>query len=148
MVTWSTLAQVVACWLIVPIHYLNQCWLLIIEVMWHSSHSKFAANTQAATLYQEKYILLILHSHFLGANELIIVSLPDQGGNWERCVVTEKVPARYRSLKIRWKFGLRGRPLIIGCRPSSRTDNIGSGRWFGRWFPIYSNDINGLVTPR
>ena len=35
--------------------------------------------------------------------------------------------------------------FIIGCR---RTDNIGSGRWFGRWFPRYSNDTNGLITPR
>ena len=32
----STLAQVMACCLTVPSHYLNQCWLIISEVQWHS----------------------------------------------------------------------------------------------------------------
>ena len=33
----STLAQVMACCLTAPGHYLNQCWLIIIKVLWHSS---------------------------------------------------------------------------------------------------------------
>ena len=32
----STLAQVMACCLTAPSHYLNQCWLVISEVQWHS----------------------------------------------------------------------------------------------------------------
>ena len=32
----STLAQVMACCLKAPSHYLTQCWLIIIEVQWHS----------------------------------------------------------------------------------------------------------------
>ena len=32
----STLAQVMACCLTAPRHYLNQCWLIINEVQWHS----------------------------------------------------------------------------------------------------------------
>ena len=35
--TRSTLAQVMACCLMAPSHYLNQCWLSILEVPWHSS---------------------------------------------------------------------------------------------------------------
>ena len=35
--TRSTLAQVMACSLTAPSHYLNQCWLIISEVPWHSS---------------------------------------------------------------------------------------------------------------
>ena len=31
-----TLAQVMACCLTAPSHYLNQCWLIISEVQWHS----------------------------------------------------------------------------------------------------------------
>ena len=31
----STLAQVMACCLTAPSHYLNQCWLIINEVQWH-----------------------------------------------------------------------------------------------------------------
>ena len=33
----STLAQVMACCLTAPSHYLNQCWLIISKVEWHSS---------------------------------------------------------------------------------------------------------------
>ena len=35
--TRLTLAQVMACYLTAPRHYLNQCWLIISEVPWHSS---------------------------------------------------------------------------------------------------------------
>ena len=33
----STLAQVMACCLTAPSHYLNQCWLIISEAKWHSN---------------------------------------------------------------------------------------------------------------
>ena len=33
----STLVQVMACCLMAPSHYLNQCWLLIRKVQWHLS---------------------------------------------------------------------------------------------------------------
>ena len=36
----STLAQVMACCLTAPSHYLNQCWLIISEVLWHTPHRK------------------------------------------------------------------------------------------------------------
>ena len=42
----STLAQVMACCLMAPSHYLNQCWLLISEVLWHSPDSNFTENTE------------------------------------------------------------------------------------------------------
>ena len=35
----STLTQVMACCLTAPSHYLNQCWLIISEVKWHSFES-------------------------------------------------------------------------------------------------------------
>ena len=35
--SWSTLVQVMACCLTTPSHYLNQCWLIISKVPWHSS---------------------------------------------------------------------------------------------------------------
>ena len=37
----STLAWVMACCLTAPSHYLNQCWLVISTVQWHSSKGKF-----------------------------------------------------------------------------------------------------------
>ena len=40
----STLAHVMACCLTAPSHYLNKCWLMISEVMWHSPDSNFIEN--------------------------------------------------------------------------------------------------------
>ena len=41
-----TLAQIMACSLTAPSHYLNTCWFVISEVLWHSSESSFARNEQ------------------------------------------------------------------------------------------------------
>ena len=35
----STLAQVMACCLTAPSHYLNQCWLIVKGILWHSPKS-------------------------------------------------------------------------------------------------------------
>ena len=43
----STLARVMACCLTAPSHYLNQCWLTISEVWWHSSEGNFIRDTSA-----------------------------------------------------------------------------------------------------
>ena len=43
----TTLAPVMSCCLMSPSHYLNQCWLLISEVMWHSHQRNFTVSTQA-----------------------------------------------------------------------------------------------------
>ena len=43
----STLVQVVACCLMAPSHYLDQCWLIITEVQWCSSEDNFAWDNTA-----------------------------------------------------------------------------------------------------
>ena len=43
----STLVQVMACCLTAPSHYLNQCWLIISKVEWHSSKGNFIRDTSA-----------------------------------------------------------------------------------------------------
>ena len=42
----STLAQVMACCLTAPSHYLNQCRLIICEVSWHSPEGNFTGSAQ------------------------------------------------------------------------------------------------------
>ena len=37
----STVAKVMTCCLTAPSHYLNQCWLIISEVQWHSYQGSF-----------------------------------------------------------------------------------------------------------
>ena len=49
----SILAQVMACCLVAPSHYLKQCRLLICKVLWHSTESNFAMSAQAMILYNE-----------------------------------------------------------------------------------------------
>ena len=49
----STLAQVMACCLTAPSHCLNQRWLMISEVLWHSTDSNFTENTQDIYLWNE-----------------------------------------------------------------------------------------------
>ena len=46
----STLAQVMAFCLTARSHYLNQCWLIISKVEWHSSKGKFTRDTSAINL--------------------------------------------------------------------------------------------------
>ena len=43
----STLVQVKARCLMAPSHYLNQCWLIISKVQWHSSEGNFTTDTSA-----------------------------------------------------------------------------------------------------
>ena len=42
----STLVQIMVCCLTAPSHYLNQCWLIISEVLWHSPEGNFTWNAQ------------------------------------------------------------------------------------------------------
>ena len=50
----STLAQVMACCLTAPSHYLNQCWLIIMGVFCHSApKSNFTGNAQDIYLWYE-----------------------------------------------------------------------------------------------
>ena len=41
----STLSQVMACCLMAPSHYLNQCWLIFSKVQWHASEGSFTFDT-------------------------------------------------------------------------------------------------------
>ena len=54
----STFAQIMACCLTTPSHCLDQCWLIIDWVLWHSFYRSF------------KIILLRFHSNFPGPIEL------------------------------------------------------------------------------
>ena len=45
---WPTLAQVMACCLETPSHYLNQYWLIITKVQWHSFECNFTIEYTSA----------------------------------------------------------------------------------------------------
>ena len=51
----STLAQVMACCLTAPSHYLNQCWLIISSVQWLSSKDNPTRDTSAINRAANQY---------------------------------------------------------------------------------------------
>ena len=76
-----TLTQVMDCCLTAPSHYLNQCWLLIGGVVWHSLEINFAGNDKkydmnraVNSIYVPGMSLLMtnlrLHPHFEVADKL------------------------------------------------------------------------------
>ena len=72
----STLAQVMACCLMAPSHYLNQCWIIISKVQWHSSECNLEEMPQpSVTEISFKITYLRFCSNLPGANELRYHSL-------------------------------------------------------------------------
>ena len=71
----STLVQVMACCLMAPNHYLNQCWLIISKVLRHSPEGNFIRDTSATIhwnwLKNSKIWNLKLNWNLPGANELM-----------------------------------------------------------------------------
>ena len=57
--SWSTLFQVIACCLMAPCHYLNQCWLIISKVLWHSSEDIIIKRFEDRSSKIEDYIFKI-----------------------------------------------------------------------------------------
>ena len=66
----STLAQVMACCLMTPSHYLNQCWLIIDKVQRHLSGGHFKEDTSATVHYN-------YHKHYF-----CIISFQSPSGQW------------------------------------------------------------------
>ena len=54
----SALAQVMAWCLTAPSHHLNQCWLIISEVLWHSRDSNFTKNNSDIYCWNEFNLLI------------------------------------------------------------------------------------------
>ena len=71
--TGSTLARVMARCLTAPSRYLNQCWLTISKVQWHSSESDFTRDIprSSISIICLKFIYLKFHSNVPDANELL-----------------------------------------------------------------------------
>ena len=79
----STLDQVMACCLTAPSHYLNQCWLNITGVLWHSLKGRNTGNAHKSYYYDrfENYTLKFkatshqevnpLHAKFFKGNKKI-----------------------------------------------------------------------------
>ena len=67
----STLVKVMACYLIAPSHDLNQCWLIIKSVLWHSPESSLTRNAHEPSITCFVITLLKWLPYLTGAIELI-----------------------------------------------------------------------------
>ena len=71
----STLAQVMACCLTAPSHYLNQCWLIFSKVQWHSVEGNLTRDSSPSiTKISLKITCLKFYSNLPGANEVIAIN--------------------------------------------------------------------------
>ena len=83
----STLAQVMACCLMAPSHYLNQCWLIISKVLWLSCRGNFTRDAS------------IINYWNLFENYMSKISFKSPRGQWVklvRCLYIE-IAQRYLS---------------------------------------------------
>ena len=55
---WSTLFRVMASCVMAPGHYLNQCSLIISEILWHSPDGNFTRNSQDICPWYEFELLI------------------------------------------------------------------------------------------
>ena len=85
----STLAQVMACCLTAQSHYLNQCWLIISKVEWHSSKGKFTRGTSA-----------INHWNYL-KNQVPAISFKFPRGQWVKRVNSVNIVCVDTTVKLR-----------------------------------------------
>ena len=82
----STLAQLMACCLTAPIHYLNQCWLNISEALRHSTENDFTRN------YQDMYLLY----HF--ENYGFQISTTSSRGQWVKELLENTISYIYHKI--------------------------------------------------
>ena len=64
----STVAQIMACCLMAPSHYLNQCWLIISEVLWHASEGIIIRRSEDQE-NKVDIVILKLHPDLQGTND-------------------------------------------------------------------------------
>ena len=94
----STLAQVMACCLTAPSHYLNQCWLIIRRLQWYSSEDNFRSDISATNHWNklENYSYKILLKYPRGqwvrckinmlCLENMLVTVYHENFIWETCL--------------------------------------------------------------
>ena len=119
----TTLAQVMACCLTAPSHYLNQCWLIATKVYWYSSEDNFTTDTPAISCqnYSENYSFKI--------------SFKSPRGQWVKEVVIYWDAFVWCFLDVSTD-GVWSAPAWVVPKCST------SMTWYGTWCHFLPRDIN------
>ena len=97
-------------------HYLNQCWLIIVKVQWHSSECNFTRDTSAIShwIYLENYSYKILLES-PRVQWVYDTATPAR----DQCVKSNSVTLQLKhrntliqSIKVNWKGGCDGDSMI------------------------------------
>ena len=142
--SWTTLAQIMACCLTAPSHYLNQCWLIIRGVLWHTSESSFAGIAQGIDSgYEfEKDILKNIFKSPRGqwVNVVLMDCTSSSDSELKKCIFMSQMwiqriylVFKYRQIHnevIRWKHFPRYWPFVRGIHRSP-VDSPHKGQWRG-----------------
>ena len=102
-------AKVMAYCMTAPIHYMNQCWLIIEDVLWHSHENNFTRNTHE------------LHPLHVFGNYTFTITTASPSGQWV------KLP---HDDVINWKHFPRYWPFVMGIHRSP-VNSPHKGQWRG-----------------
>ena len=102
--TRSTLAQVMACCLTAPSHYLNRCWLIINKVQWHSSEGNCAniyMHTVFFILWDQFFLRYLSHQSWkLVENYLSQISFKSPRGQWVNTVTADDLKTQGADVSV------------------------------------------------
>ena len=112
----ATLAQVIACCLTAPNHYLNQCWLIISKAQWHSSECNFTKDAWTINHwnmfenYMSKISFKFPRGQWVKCNLVIHVVTGDGRGPFQRA----RTSAGHDQVWSAYMFTAGNRRLDIG----------------------------------
>ena len=109
----SIFAEVMAYCLMAPNHYLDQSWLIISEVLWHSPESNFTAIAQGTILYNELYYYCYAFRNAATHPRGQWVN-SDRGAKWDKKrenIFLLRV-AEYGSMYTHWRAVVNGEGIV------------------------------------
>ena len=111
---WSTLVQVMTCCVKTPSHYLNQCWQIISEILWHSTEYSFTWTLIVFVTHELLKMFLLDMS--LKITYLILQQNPRNQWVNDQWTVSQMAPKIWHSGASRINNGEND--LMLGNRPS------------------------------
>ena len=139
----STLAQVMACCLTAPSHYLNQCLLIANKVLQLSPEGNFMGNAQEIYAFGMKNDTdFILELHLPGANELMVFF------SCSRATLYNRMKLMFVGVQGIGKTSLLAQMRKAGRGPQPRNNKVRKLFFLIRIFSWVSHFFRTLSTPK
>ena len=142
--TESTLAQVMAYCLTAPSHYLNQCWLVISKVLWHSSDGIVMRRSED-TNQQNKIENYIFRIAFRSPRDQWVNHYYHNMIHW----ITFKSPwLKFHKITITWLVETGSNYILFSMQSKPLGANFANSLWALKW-NLVANDlvVNHILMP-